>query len=97
MNYKAITSTLREIFSDGALSSSRILMYWLSALVSALLWLIVRHLLTVTDVAILGVWLSSLPYLIVALIALIAAPYTVNKAGGTLSEIMQAIMSMKKG
>ena len=62
-------------------------MFFFSLLTAAILWRIVAHVLQLTDIALVGVWLANLPLLIAALCGLIALPYTVNKGTSTLSDI----------
>jgi hypothetical protein len=87
--FNALLALMRSAISedDGSISSTRILMFFFSFLTAAIIWRIVAHVLRLTDIALVGVWLANLPLLIAALMGLIALPYTVNKGTATLSDI----------
>ena len=88
-------SFIRGVFSDqGEPSSSRILTFVLAIAVVVFLGGVFRHICRLTDATQLGLFLSNLPLIIGALIGLMAAPYTINKASGSVSDI---IGSLKRG
>jgi hypothetical protein len=86
---------LQRVLSDnGEPSSSRVLTLALAAVCASILCILIKHVCKVSDAAELGLWLTSLPSFIFALIALINAPYLINKGSGTLSDVMSVF---KKG
>jgi hypothetical protein len=91
-------SFLQQVFSDkGMPSSSRILTFLLAIGCFTLLAVFVHHMIRVTDSATLGVWLSSLPAIVFALIAFVNAPYLINKGGGTLSDVASVFKRPDQG
>lgn len=82
---------------DGTGSSSRVLMLALAGLVSAILWKLIDHLTKITDPVALGVWLGAMPMITGALTALFLAPYGVNKAGSSVSDIVASVMGLVRG
>lgn len=81
----------RGVFSDsGEPSSSRILTALLSIGTLALLTVIVVHLIRLHDPAQLSLWLTSLPGIFVGLVGFGAAPYTVNRASGSITDILSS-------
>ncbi len=89
----SILSFVRGVFSesDGTPSSTRLLMATFSAFSSYIIFIIVRHLLTIKDPAILALWLTSFPGIVIVLVGLISTPYTVNKGASTLGDILSAL------
>lgn len=89
----SLLSFTRRVFSesDGTPSSTRLLMATFSGFTMYILGAIVRHLLTIKDPAILALWLTSLPGIVVVLVGLISTPYTVNKGTTTLGDIFTAL------
>lgn len=83
MNYwERIISFLGKAFSDnGQPSSSRIVGAWLSVSSMALIWFIVRHMMTQT-LDKLQVWVGGLPIIIGALATFSISPYGVAKITG---------------
>ena len=76
------TNFIKGVFSDGGEpSSSRMLSFIVSLAVVCILGGVFRHVCRLTDATQLGIWLSNLPY-------------TVNRASGSVSEI---ISSLRKG
>jgi hypothetical protein len=72
-------SFIKGALSDGgAPSSSRILSSWISVSSMALIWFIVRHMMTL-PVATLQVWMGGLPMIIGALATFAASPYGINR------------------
>jgi hypothetical protein len=82
----------RGVFSDsGEPSSSRVLTVVLSAGSLGIIVAIVVHLIRLHDPAQLSLWLTSLPSLILGLVGLSAAPYTVNRASGSISDFFASL------
>jgi hypothetical protein len=76
------TGFIKEALSDnGSPSSSRIISAWLSVSSMALIWWMVRHMMSL-PVATLGVWMGGLPMIIGALAGFTVAPYGVNRLSG---------------
>lgn len=64
-----------------------------------LLWMIIRHLLRLSEasnVAVLALWLGNLPMIIVALCALISVPYSVAKTTTALSDLASMAKAFRK-
>lgn len=76
--------------SDGSPSSTRVLLFSFSAFSMWLIWRCFFHIFQLTDVTQITVWLSSMPYLIAALMGLITLPYGINKGTATLANIVSA-------
>lgn len=73
---------IKDALSDnGSPSSSRILSAWLSVSSMALIWWMVRHMMSL-PVATLGVWMGGLPMVIGALATFAASPYGINRLSG---------------
>lgn len=86
---------VRGVFSDGGEpSSSRILSFILSLAVIVFLGGVLRHVCRLTDTVALGLYLTNLPIIVASLVALMSAPYAINRASGSVSEI---ISSLRKG
>lgn len=84
-------SFLQGAFSDNSEpSSSRLIMGMLSLVVSGILCGLFYHLARVTDLAQLSLWLASTPILIASLIALMVAPYTINRFAGNVTDMVAA-------
>jgi hypothetical protein len=94
--FKQILLWIRSMLSepDGTGSSSRTLMLALASLVGAILWRLFDHLNRLTDPVMLGVWLGAVPVIVGSLVAVFLAPYGVNKAGGTVSDIVGSITGL---
>jgi hypothetical protein len=63
-----------------------------------ILWRIFSHLLKISNdgnVAVLSTWLGNLPFIIAALCALIALPYTVNQGTGAISSLAGMVSAYK--
>ena len=89
---------LRSTYSeaDGNGSSSRILTTILALVSCGVIWIIVQHLIHITDVAVLTAWLTSFPIIIGALVLFFTAPYGVNKGSGSMTDIIN-ILKGKNG
>jgi hypothetical protein len=86
-------SFLRGAFSDGGEpSSSRVISAFLAIAVTGILIGVFWHVCRTADIAALGQWLGALPGVIGALIALMAAPYGINKGSTTISQAIDSIM-----
>jgi hypothetical protein len=77
---------------DGTGSSARVLTLALAGLVGCILLKLIDYLCRITDPVALGVWLGALPVLMGALVAVFLAPYGVNKASNSLSDIVGSLM-----
>jgi hypothetical protein len=77
--------------SNGVPSSSRVLMFALAGIACWILVTVVRHIVAITDLAALALWLSHFPMIVAALVAFVAMPYTINKASGTISDVITAL------
>lgn len=75
---------------NGSPSSTRVIMGGLSVVCSAILIKIIWHVVYLTDLALLSAWLGGLPMIMAGLVALITAPYTVNKASASISDIISS-------
>lgn len=79
----------RSVFSDsGEPSSSRILTALLSIGSLGLLTSIVMHLIHLHDPAQLSLWLTALPGVVLGLVGFSSAPYAMNRASGSISDIL---------
>jgi len=86
---------LQRVFSDsGEPSSSRVLTFTLAAVCSVLLCVIVHHICRITDPGQLGLWLTSFPAIVCALVAFVNAPYLINRGSGSMSDF---VAIFKKG
>lgn len=72
---------------NGSASSSRLLMFIFGFWSMGSLTFIIRHVIGMTDVGQLNVWLANLPLLIAAFMGLIALPYTINQGKAGLTDI----------
>lgn len=73
---------IKEAFSEnGQASSSRIISAWLSVSSMALIWFVVRHMMS-QPVDKLGVWIGNLPLVIGSLATFSTAPYGIGKIAG---------------
>jgi hypothetical protein len=82
----------RGVFSDsGEPSSSRVLTVVLSIGSLGIIVAIVVHLIHLHDPAQLSLWLTSLPGIILGMVGMSSAPYTVNRASGSISDIFNSL------
>jgi hypothetical protein len=82
---------------DGTPSMTRTLMIIFSFFDVWVIWRVIYHCIHLTDNAVLGTWLSNLPMLIGALIALASMPYAINRGTTSLSDIGNMFAQMKSG
>lgn len=83
---------IREVFSDdGAPSSSRILTFILSLASLGIVVGVMYHVCHIVDASTLGLWLTALPSIIMALIGLSAAPYAINRGTGSISDVINSL------
>jgi hypothetical protein len=89
----AVILFTRSVYSesDGTGSSSRILMTILATVASAILWGVFKHIEQLTDVAAITAWLASIPIIISALVMFFTAPYGVNKASSSFTDILNSL------
>ena len=81
----------RGVFSDsGEPSSSRILTTALGLVVAVVVIYLAWHVVHLKDAVALGQWLSNLPLVIGSLAGLMVAPYGVNRASSSVSDIIGA-------
>ena len=82
MDLSKVWSWLGKAFSDnGQPSSSRIVSAWLSVSSMALIWFIIRHMMSQpTDK--LAVWIGNLPLVVGSLATFSTAPYGIGKIAG---------------
>lgn len=86
------TSFIAGAFSDsGEPSSSRVITGVLSLAVIAIVSGVFWHICHLKDNAALGLWLSALPMMIASLIALMSAPYTINRSSTALTQVVDSI------
>jgi hypothetical protein len=76
---------------DGTGSASRVLTVALAGVASAVLIVIVNHVIHVNNVAELATWLGAIPVIIGALVLFFTAPYGVNKGSGSISDIVSIL------
>lgn len=82
----------RSVFSDsGEPSSSRILTALLSLGALGILTAIVVHLIRLHDPAQLSLWLTALPGIVLGLVGFSSAPYAMNRASGSISDILSSL------
>ena len=82
----------KGVFSDGGEpSSSRVLTVVLSAGSLGIVTAIVVHLIRLHDPATLSLWLTSFPGIILGLVGMSSAPYTVNRASGSITDIFNSL------
>jgi hypothetical protein len=82
-----IKSALSEP-GDGGVSSARILSSLFALLAIVVVAVIVHRLVDIKDVSLLSVWLNDgIPNMGKLLTGLVAAPYFVNKASNTISDL----------
>ncbi len=79
-------SIIREFVSgeDGTISSSRVLMYVFSIFSMVIIGLIVNRILSSDNPAVIGMYLSNLPFVITSLMGLISLPYGINKSAAAV-------------
>jgi hypothetical protein len=83
-----IKSALSEPGEGGTVSSARILSALFAILAIVVVGIIVYRLVKINDVPLLTVWLSDgIPNVGKLLTGLVAAPYFVNKASNTISDL----------
>ena len=58
---------------------------------------VIRHVLTITDPNVLGVWLTNIPTILLSVAAVVSCLYGIGKAGEALPEVMKAIRQAKDG
>ena len=82
MDLSKVWSWLGKAFRDnGQPSSSRIVSAWLSVSSMALIWFIIRHMMSQpTDK--LAVWIGNLPLVVGSLATFSTAPYGIGKIAG---------------
>jgi hypothetical protein len=78
---KAVKFVARAFTEKGEPSSSRLLAGWLTVSSMALIWFMVRHMMTL-PVDKLQVWVGGLPLIIGALATFAVSPYGVNRLSG---------------
>jgi hypothetical protein len=79
----------RGVFSDsGEPSSSRVLTVILSTGSLGIIAAIIVHLIRLHDPAQLSLWLTSLPSIVFGLVGFSSAPYAMNRASGSISDIL---------
>jgi hypothetical protein len=66
----------------------------MAGLAGCILWKLVDHLTQITDPVALGVWLGAVPVVLASLTGLFAAPYGLNKASGSVSDIVKSLAEM---
>ncbi|MFP5230792.1 MAG: hypothetical protein ACLGXA_24510 [Acidobacteriota bacterium] len=82
----------RGVFSDsGEPSSSRVLTVVLSTGNLGLLTTIVVHLIRLHDPAQLSLWLTALPGIVLGLVGFSSAPYAMNRASGSITDILASL------
>jgi len=94
---KRIVTDIESIFSsaEGSISSARVLMFLLAIFGMYELHSIIRHMNELKDTATLALWMGGLPTIIGMFIALMAAPYTISKSAGTVSDLVSLIQSRR--
>jgi hypothetical protein len=92
--FKFAALTLSE---NGSPSSTRFLMVLFSFATVRVIFIVVHHLVALTDSGILSIWLGNLPLLITSLIGLIATPYAINRGTASLSSIANMVIGAKSG
>jgi hypothetical protein len=81
-----------SVFSDsGEPSSSRVLTVVLSTGSLGLLTAIVVHLIRLHDPAQLSLWLTALPGVLLGLVGFSSAPYAMNRASGSITDILSSL------
>lgn len=89
MDWQGFKTFVKDMLSDGGVpSSSRVLTVWLSISSMALIWWMVRHMMTLTADK-LTIWIGGLPYIIGALAFFAASPYAINKGSISFSDIFR--------
>jgi hypothetical protein len=63
----------------------------LAIAVTAIMAGVLRHVRNVTDATVPGRWSANLPLVIAALVGLMAALYTVDRASGSMGNIISAL------
>lgn len=95
----SIRKHIKDMLSGryGTLSSARVLMFVFSLVSITILIAVFRHMLKLTDPALLAVWIGGLPSIGGILIGLVAAPYTVNKGANSISDLFNMMVAAKNG
>jgi hypothetical protein len=84
------------VYSDnGNGSSSRVLSTILAIVSSYILIEVFDHIIKITDVVILNSWLAAIPLIISALVLFFTAPYGVNRASGSITDILNILKGKK--
>lgn len=83
MNFDFLKSVLAED-ENGKISSGRVRALWWDAVCTVLLSCIVWHVIHLADTARVSIWLSNLPMLIVALIALTNCGYLIGQGSSAI-------------
>jgi hypothetical protein len=82
----------RGVFSDsGEPSSSRVLTVVLSIGSLGIVTAIVVHLIRLHDPATLSLWLTALPGIVFGLVGFSSAPYAMNRASGSITDILSSL------
>jgi hypothetical protein len=82
MSMEKVLHFIKDAFSEnGQPSSSRVISAWLSVSSMALIWFIVRHMMS-QPVDKLSVWIGNLPLVIGSLATFSTAPYGIGKLAG---------------
>jgi uncharacterized membrane protein len=81
---------------DGTPSCARLLMCVFSLATIRLMFVVTRHLLEQKDATVISIWLANVPLIIGALVALITAPYVVNKGTSTFTDLAGMITSRRQ-
>jgi hypothetical protein len=91
------TSFIQGVFSerDNTPSSSRILMWVFGIFSMVIIGVMVHHMLYIKDSITLTAWLSAFPMIIVSLIGLVVAPYTVNQGASSMNNMMASIAAVR--
>lgn len=86
----------QSVYSDnGNGSSSRVLSTILAIVSSYILIEVFDHIIKITDVVILNSWLAAIPLIISALVLFFTAPYGVNRASGSITDILNILKGKK--
>lgn len=91
-------SFIQGAFSDySEPSSARLVMGMLSLVVAGILCGLFYHLAHVQDLPQLSLWLASMPIMIASLIALMVAPYTINRVANNVNSLVSAAKKSNDG
>lgn len=84
---------IKGVFSDdkGTPSSTRIIMFLLAAVSSFVLVRMSIHIVHLTDLGALAIWLSDLPLIIASLVAFFTAPYTVSNSVSSIADVLRSL------